>query len=93
MLSAWSMSWSAWLANEQQEPLPSQSAQNAAQRMVDSMSYLSETVSTISAKPTKMMSDWIADRIAPPYWVPNARLQHCGKCEKEFADVDSKHHW
>lgn len=61
--------------------------------MVDGVSYLSDTVTTISAKPTKMIGSWVADQIAPNYWVPNARIQHCGKCQKEFDQLDQKHHW
>lgn len=75
------------------EPLPSnQAAVNAAQKVVDGVSYLSDTVTTISAKPTKMIGSWVADQIAPNYWVPNARIQHCGKCQKEFDQLDQKHH-
>lgn len=43
--------------------------------MVDSMNYLSETVTNISAKPSKMLGGWLADQINPSYWVPNARIQ------------------
>ena len=59
-----------------QEPLPSQITQlNAAQKMVDSVNYISETVTNMSAKPSKMIGSWVADQIAPSYWVPNARIQ------------------
>jgi len=74
------------------QPIPSLGSQNAAQKVVDSVNYLSETVSTISAKPSKMISSWVADQIAPSYWVPNARIQHCGICDKEFEPLDHKHH-
>ena len=70
-----------------------QAAVNAAQKVIDGVSYLTETVGTISAKPTKMLGSWVTDQINPSYWVPNARIQHCGKCEKNFEPLEQKHHW
>ena len=49
-------------------------AQNAARKVVDGIHYLADTISSVSAKPTKMLSDWMTDRIAPEYWVPNADI-------------------
>ena len=82
-------------SNKQQEPFPGTQCgqQNSAQKVVDSVNYLSETVTNISAKPSKMIGSWVADQINPSYWVPNARIQHCGKCEKEFEPLEKKHHW
>ncbi|XP_075586429.1 zinc finger FYVE domain-containing protein 1 isoform X3 [Dermatophagoides farinae] len=76
------------------EPFPGTQCgqQNSAQKVVDSVNYLSETVTNISAKPSKMIGSWVADQINPSYWVPNARIQHCGKCEKEFEPLEKKHH-
>lgn len=69
-----------------------QAAQNAAQRVLDSVNYITETVSSISAKPTKMVSEWVADQIAPNYWIPNSRILHCALCNNEFGQFDQKHH-
>ncbi|KAG9509606.1 Zinc finger FYVE domain-containing protein 1 [Fragariocoptes setiger] len=69
-----------------------QASQNAAQRVLDSVSYFTETVTSISAKPTKMVSEWVADQIAPTYWVPNSRILHCALCGNEFGQFDQKHH-
>lgn len=69
-----------------------QAAQNAAQRVLDSVNYLTETVTTISAKPTKLVSEWVADQIAPNYWIPNSRILHCALCNNEFGQYDQKHH-
>ena len=79
-------------SNEQQEPFPGTQCgqQNSAQKVVDSVNYLSETVTNISAKPSKMIGSWVADQINPSYWVPNARIQHCGKCEKEFESIENQ---
>uniref|UniRef100_A0A6G1SGL5 Zinc finger FYVE domain-containing protein 1 n=1 Tax=Aceria tosichella TaxID=561515 RepID=A0A6G1SGL5_9ACAR len=69
-----------------------QAAQNAAQRVLDSVNYITETVTTISAKPTKMVSEWVADQIAPNYWIPNSMILHCALCNAEFGQYDQKHH-
>lgn len=69
-----------------------QAAQNAAQRVLDSVNYLTETVTNISAKPTKMVSEWVADQIAPNYWMPNSMILHCALCNSEFGQYDQKHH-
>ena len=74
------------------EPGPCQGTQNAAQRVLDSVSYISETVSTISARPASKVKSWVADQIAPPYWVPNHKITRCGDCENIFDDTDTKHH-
>lgn len=69
-----------------------QAAQNAAQRVLDSVNYLTETVTSIGAKPTKMVSEWVADQIAPNYWIPNSMILHCALCNNEFGQFDQKHH-
>ena len=51
-----------------------QSSQNAAQKVLDSIQYLASSASSISAKPTRQISSWVADKINPPYWVPNADI-------------------
>ena len=59
---------------------------------MDGVNYLSETVSNISAKPTQIMRSWLADQIAPSYWVPNSRISQCRICEKKFEPQEPKHH-
>ncbi|XP_076359619.1 zinc finger FYVE domain-containing protein 1-like [Tachypleus tridentatus] len=76
----------------QGEPTHLQSTQNYAQRVIDSVQYLSETVSAMSVKPTKTLSSWVADQLAPSYWIPNSQVTHCGQCKKEFDELDMKHH-
>lgn len=63
-----------------------------AQRVLDGLQTITETVSTYSARPTRTMSDWINDQIAPSYWVPNYKIQACHKCEKSFPPEEKKHH-
>lgn len=47
---------------------------HSAQMVVDGLSYLSETVYSISAQPSKVLTDYFADKIAPSYWKPNAEI-------------------
>ncbi|XP_064621754.1 zinc finger FYVE domain-containing protein 1-like isoform X2 [Lineus longissimus] len=69
-----------------------QSSHNAGRKLLDGMSYLSDTVSGVSAKPTKMLSAWMADQIAPAYWIPNSEIIKCHACEAEFGHSETKHH-
>lgn len=48
--------------------------QNAAQRVLDGMNYVIQTVSEYSTGPTKAVTSWITDQVAPPYWRPNAEI-------------------
>lgn len=69
-----------------------QEPSNTAQRMLDGLQVITETVSTYSARPTRTISDWMNDQIAPPYWVPNYKIQACHKCGKSFPPQETKHH-
>lgn len=42
--------------------------------MIDGVSYLTETVCNISAQPSKVLTEWVADWAAPSYWKPNAEI-------------------
>jgi len=48
---------------------------NAARKLIDGLNYVAESISTVSSKPSKAVADWMADQIAPPYWVPNAKIK------------------
>ena len=50
---------------------------NAARKVIDGLTYVAESISNVSAKPTKAVTDWVADQIAPEYWVPNAQIKVC----------------
>lgn len=63
-----------------------------AQRVLDGLQTISEAVTTYSARPTRTMSDWINDQIAPSYWVPNYKIQACHRCKKSFPPEEKKHH-
>jgi zinc finger FYVE domain-containing protein 1 len=50
-------------------------SQNAAQKVLDGMSYISEAVASVGSPPTRMISSWVADQIAPRYWRPNHEIK------------------
>ncbi|KAL7295622.1 hypothetical protein TKK_0010985 [Trichogramma kaykai] len=72
--------------------LTSPTSQNTAQRVVDGVSYITEAVTSVSLQPTKALTAWVTDQIAPTYWKPNNEIHQCHKCKKPFLPTDSKHH-
>ena len=59
-----------------------QGTQNAARRLLDSMTAISGTVSEVSSAPAASLSRWAADQVAPAYWRPNADIVNCNNCSK-----------
>ncbi|KAK6297785.1 hypothetical protein J4Q44_G00323680 [Coregonus suidteri] len=53
---------------------------NAAQRLLDGVNYISQSVSELSVKPAKAVTSWLTDQIAPAYWKPNSLILKCAKC-------------
>uniref|UniRef100_A0A4W5K6K4 Zinc finger FYVE-type containing 1 n=1 Tax=Hucho hucho TaxID=62062 RepID=A0A4W5K6K4_9TELE len=51
---------------------------NAAQRLLDGVNYISQSVSELSVKPAKAVTSWLTDQIAPAYWKPNSLILVCG---------------
>lgn len=51
-----------------------QGAHNAARKLLDGLHYVADTVTSVGAKPTKVLADWMTDQIAPSYWIPNALI-------------------
>lgn len=47
---------------------------HSAQMVIDGVSYLSDTVYSIGAQPSKALTDWVADWAAPSYWKPNTEI-------------------
>ena len=70
---------------------------NAAQRLLDGVKYISQSVSELSVKPAKAVTSWLTDQIAPAYWKPNSLILVCnskagfGK-KKVLALWREKHH-
>ncbi|KAK5929204.1 hypothetical protein CgunFtcFv8_010455 [Champsocephalus gunnari] len=66
--------------------------QNAAQRVLDGMNYVIQSVSEYSTGPTKAVAAWVTDQVAPPYWRPNTEITACHGCRKLFEEAERKHH-
>lgn len=56
------------------ERFSSEGPTHSAQMMIDGVNYLSETVCSISAQPSKALTEWVADWAAPSYWKANAEI-------------------
>ncbi|XP_018583295.1 zinc finger FYVE domain-containing protein 1 isoform X2 [Scleropages formosus] len=65
---------------------------NAAQRLLDGVNFMAQSVSELSVKPAKAVTSWLTDQIAPAYWKPNSLILTCHKCREVFQDNDTKHH-
>ncbi|XP_047201559.1 zinc finger FYVE domain-containing protein 1-like [Girardinichthys multiradiatus] len=65
---------------------------NAAQRLLDGVNLVAQSVSELSVKPAKAVTSWLTDQIAPAYWKPNSLIMMCRKCNTVFQDNDTKHH-
>jgi hypothetical protein len=50
-------------------------SQNAAQKVLDGVTYISEAVACVGSPPTRLISSWVADQIAPKYWRPNHEIK------------------
>ncbi|XP_063911047.1 zinc finger FYVE domain-containing protein 1-like isoform X3 [Zophobas morio] len=67
-------------------------SQNSAQKVLDGVTSISNVVASVGSQPTKMISDWVTDQIAPSYWIPNNEIQVCAKCKTGFESNATKHH-
>jgi zinc finger FYVE domain-containing protein 1 len=60
--------------------LPSSSSMNPARKVLDGVTYISETVASVSYEPSRLLSSWVADQFAPKYWKSNAEIKvNCKK--------------
>lgn len=53
---------------------------NAAQRLLDGMNFMAQSVSELSLGPTKAVTSWLTDQIAPAYWRPNSQILVRSSC-------------
>uniref|UniRef100_A0A8C4Q453 Zinc finger, FYVE domain containing 1 n=1 Tax=Eptatretus burgeri TaxID=7764 RepID=A0A8C4Q453_EPTBU len=65
---------------------------NAAQRLLDGVNLVAQSVSELSSGPTRIMTDWLTDQIAPSYWKANHLVTECYKCKRPFQEKETKHH-
>lgn len=50
---------------------------HSAQMILDGVSLIKDTITSISAQPTKQLSDYIANAVAPTYWKKNDEIVVC----------------
>ncbi|CAF1114250.1 unnamed protein product, partial [Rotaria sordida] len=48
--------------------------------------------SSYLSAPTKLITEMVADQVAPSYWVPNKYVTVCSGCKLHFGSEYSKHH-
>lgn len=66
--------------------------QNAARQLLDGVNTLATSITEVTAKPAKVVKNWVTDQVAPSYWTPNYLIYECNNCEHEFDDYEKKHH-
>lgn len=64
----------------------------SAQLVLDGVSFITETVQSVSAQPTKTLKSWVADTVAPKYWRPNSEITNCHCCKVNFERTNLKIH-
>ena len=47
---------------------------HAARRFLDHISYVTDAVSSLGTPSSQAVTNWITDKIAPDYWVPNSEI-------------------
>ncbi|XP_072346122.1 zinc finger FYVE domain-containing protein 1 isoform X1 [Scyliorhinus torazame] len=65
---------------------------NGAQRVLDGVNFVIQSVTEYSTGPTKATTAWLTDQVAPAYWRPNSQITECHQCKKAFEDGERKHH-
>lgn len=65
---------------------------HAARRFLDHISYVTDAVSSLGTPSSQAVTNWITDKIAPDYWVPNSEITACQVCRQIFSGGKTKHH-
>ncbi|XP_038641961.1 zinc finger FYVE domain-containing protein 1 isoform X5 [Scyliorhinus canicula] len=65
---------------------------NGTQRVLDGVNFAIQSVTDYSRGPTKAITAWLTDQVAPEYWRPNSQITECHQCKKPFEDGERKHH-
>lgn len=65
---------------------------NLSRKIIDNVSYIGDTLQSLSARPTSLAKQWMADKVAPAYWTPNSEILECSTCKQEFTTDKRKHH-
>lgn len=62
-----------------------QTETHSAQAILDGFSYITDTISSVGAQPTRTISSWVADNIVnPSYWRANSEIICCKSCRINF---------
>jgi zinc finger FYVE domain-containing protein 1 len=70
-----------------------QGENHSAQAILDGFSYISDTISSVGAQPTKNLSSWVADNwVNPAYWRKNSEIVICHLCKRNFQRLGLKIH-
>lgn len=48
---------------------------HSAQKVLDGVTYISDVVANVATVPSRALSDWMTDKLAPAYWKPNALIK------------------
>lgn len=66
---------------------------HSGQILLDGVNFITGAIGNVVQQPTKAISDWVADKAAPSYWVPNSEITVCETCRKNFEKTGlRKHH-
>ena len=55
-------------------PTAGQGSDNTARRILDGVGNVAGAVGSVSIRPTRLVCGWVADQVAPSYWVPNSKI-------------------
>ena len=72
--SGWMVKWSFLIVSWFQDNFAPLDGGNAARRLLDNVSYVTEAVSSLSSPSSRALTNWITDQVAPDYWVPNSEI-------------------
>lgn len=58
-----------------------------ARKLLDGVSGMAEAITSVGSKPTKMISSWVSDKIAPDYWIPNYKILVRDRACEHYWDI------
>ncbi|XP_069064189.1 zinc finger FYVE domain-containing protein 1-like isoform X1 [Pleurodeles waltl] len=65
---------------------------NAAQRVLDGVTGVIQSLNEYSLGPTRAVTSWLTDQVAPAYWRPNSQITECFGCKRAFDVEERRHH-
>ncbi|XP_055544254.1 zinc finger FYVE domain-containing protein 1-like isoform X2 [Wyeomyia smithii] len=65
---------------------------HSAQLVLDSVTYITDTLASFGEQPTKSIKSWMTDKIRPTYWRPDSEIIHCKSCICNFERLELKKH-